>query len=232
MSEGYRPEAGDVLFSLQALLAREEQRRDAPPAAPASAATPDPGRAEQAAGWLPEFWKAEHSPVVSLAAQGRSEEATRAMAGHPSRWNPSGNRPPTDLGLIDPETGAGTVRALRRDLFSELSYAPASPSVVALKVERAGEAEQDPRTEEDLVRAVAEVVPFVVRGRDRVYRTGPSELALLMPRTDDEGAGVALARLLTEVPRIMAERKLGQVRLVPRLLSTEGLRPQVTGAGG
>jgi GGDEF domain-containing protein len=230
MSEGYRPEAGDVLFSLQALLAREEQRRDGSPSA-RDAATPEPGK-EQTSGWLPEFWKAERSTVVPLPAPGRSEEATQAMAGHPSQWNPSSSRPPTDLGLIDPETGAGTVRALRRDLFSELSYAPASPSVVALKVERAGEGEQDDRSEEDLVRAVAEVVPFVVRGRDRVYRTGPTELALLMPRTDDEGAGVALARLLTEVPRIMAERKLGQVRLVPRLLSTEGLRPQVTGAGG
>ena len=154
------------------------------------------------------------------------------MAGHPSQWSLRSARPPTDLGLIDPDTGAGTVRALRRDLFSELSYAPGSPSVVALKVERAGEGGADVRSGEDLVRAVAEVVPFVVRGRDRVYRTGPSELALLLPRTDDEGANVALSRLLTEVPRIMAERKLGQVRLVPRLLSTEGLRPQVTGAGG
>jgi hypothetical protein len=230
MSEAYRPEVGDVLFSLQTLLAREEQRREAPPASPAESATG--AAAEQAVGWMPEFWKAERSSVVSLPTEGRSEEAVAAMANHPSQWSPPRSRPPTDLGLIDPDTGAGTVRALRRDLYSELSYAPASPSVVALRVERAGEGGQDDRSEQELVRAVAEVVPFVVRGRDRVYRTGPSELALLLPRTDDEGANVALSRLLTEVPRIMAERKLGQVRLVPRVLSTEGLRQRITGAGG
>jgi GGDEF domain-containing protein len=69
------------------------------------------------------------------------------------------------------------------------------------------------------MRAVAEVIPFLVRARDRVYRTGPQEFALLMPATGEEGKVAALRRLLASVPKAIAKRRLGEVRLVARRIS-------------
>ncbi len=156
-----------------------------------------------------------------------------AMALHPSARRLGDPPPPTDLGLVDPGTGAGSLRALRRDLLNEMTYGPAArpgPSVIAIRVERHGD-DLDGPPPETLMRAVVEVVPFMVRPRDRVYRSGPNELALLMPATDDEGAEVALSRLLHRVPRVLAARRLGQVRLMPRRVRTDGLGAKAGGSG-
>lgn len=214
----YRAEAGDVLLSLQVILAGEastdgpdDQRMQTP-----RSRTPgliDPGRpgSGPVGAWMPATW--DPTPHGE-----RPDGATRsAMRG--------GDAPPTALRLIDASTGAGTFRALSRDLAAAREWGSKNggPSVVWLVVEPVAEvrAREGDATAEALMTAVVELVPFMVRARDRIYRTGPAELALLMPDTDDEGMEVALGRLMDKVPKVLAERRLGEVRLVPRLRHAE-----------
>ncbi len=215
--DGYGFERGEVLLSVQLILTREEQRADPPRVVPSHSIA----GSRQAGGWLPSAWGTQEGSVVPFEPAARSARlpagAPVSASAHPS----TGGAQPQELGLIDPSTGAGSFRALRRDLQSEMAWAPAGtgePAVVALEVRPVAEVRRRDGDEaaERLLRAVVEVVPFMLRGRDRVYRTGPDELALLMPHTDVEGMESALARLLEMVPRSMAERKLGDVRLVPR----------------
>ena len=170
---------------------------------------------------------------LTLAGEGRPLEAvghalreSPSRPGHPSA--PADGAVPVELALIDPVTGVGTLRALRRDLANEVRQAPEASralSVVGLLVEpcaaiRASEGDEEADT---LMRAVAEVIPFLVRARDRVYRTGPEEFALLMPATGEEGKVAALRRLLASVPKAIAKRRLGEVRLVARRISVREL---------
>jgi len=217
---GYGFERGDVLLSVQLILTREEQRADPPRIAP-SGAIAGP---REAGGWLPTGWGTQHASVVPIDPAGHPRLADGAPAPDSvaaSARLSTGHAQPQELGLIDASTGAGSFRALRRDLQSEMAWTPAGtgePAVVALEVRPVAEIRRRDGDEaaELLLRAVVEVVPFMLRGRDRVYRTGPDELALLMPHTDVDGMEAALARLLEMVPRSIAERKLGNVRLVPR----------------
>lgn len=156
---------------------------------------------------------------------GRAQRETTSRQGHPSV--PARPAAPVELSLVDPITGAGTLRALRRDLAIEMRSRGGThaPSVVGLLVEpcagiRASEGDEEA---DALMRAVADVIPFLVRARDRVYRTGPEEFALLMPATGDDGKVAALRRLLASVPKAIAERRLGEVRLVPRRISVREL---------
>jgi GGDEF domain-containing protein len=191
----YRAESGDILLSVQLTLAGEEPTLEA--------VAPLPDRATPSAG----------------------ERSSRM--GHPSVL--ARGVAPVELALVDAGTGAGTPRALRRDLRTEVSSGYAAgegPSIVGLLVEPCAEMRSsgDDEQAEDLLRAVVEVIPFLVRARDRVYRTGPDELALLMPGTGDGGKEAALRRLLEHVPKAIAERRLGEVRLIPRRISTQELQ--------
>jgi GGDEF domain-containing protein len=194
-AEIFRVEAGDVLLSVQLTLANEGG--DGTPAAEPLPATP-PG-------------------IVSLdRAVG---EGALSRSRHPSIPATPGRL--VDAVFVDPGTGAGTVRTLRRDLATEVSWSHgrgSSPSIVGLRVQPCAElrASGGDEAADALLRAVAEVIPFMVRGRDRVYRTGPDELALLMPATADEGKEAALRRLISGVPKVIADRKLGEVRLIAR----------------
>ena len=215
--DGYSFERGDVLLSVQLILTREEQRAD-PQRVVSSHEIAGP---RGTGGWLPTAWGAQEGSVVPFDPAGRSARLASGGPGSASTFTSTGDAQPQELGLIDPSTGAGSFRALRRDLQSEVAWAPAGtgePAVVALEVRPVAEIRRRDGDEaaERLLRAVVEVVPFMLRGRDRVYRTGPDELALLMPHTDVEGMEAALARLLEMVPRSVAERRLGDVRLVPR----------------
>jgi GGDEF domain-containing protein len=212
--DGYGFERDEVLLSVQLILAREEQRAD-PPMVVAAHGT---AGSQDAGGWLPAAWGTQQGSVVPLDPAGRPRGTAPVTAS--ARPSTAGAQP-RELGLIDPSTGAGSLRALRRDLQSEMAWAPAGraePAIVALEVQPVADIRRRDGDEaaERLLRAVVEVVPFMLRGRDRVYRTGPDELALLMPHTDVEGMEAALARLLEMVPRSIADRKLGTVRLLPR----------------
>src|SRR5919197_1192180 len=103
----YRTEAGDVLLSLQGILAGEtsasslgDQLTDDPGSfSPGwiEAASADPGPVVE---WLPSSWGA--GPLADRRAAANGSSATAA------------DEPPIELLLIDASTGAGTLRALRR----------------------------------------------------------------------------------------------------------------------
>ena len=241
--KGYRTEVGDVLFSIQLTLIREEQRagsrperivaplapRSAPPVAdgetphvltPALLQTGTAASAEPAS-WLPASWNR-----AQPGAAANEQDGVEARPGSP----PSAT---AELKLIDPDTGAGTTRALRRDLVAAGASSPSSgesPAVVVIRVEPLADLRRRDADEQAdaLLVAVVEMVPFMVRARDRLYRVGPNELALLMPATDAEGVEAALERLVERLPKTLAQRKLGYVRLVARRVPIESLLPDAT----
>lgn len=194
----FRAEAGDVLLSVQLTLANEgldgEPAVETPPSTVRDTLPPDRAVRESALS------RSRHPSIPAV----------------PGRL--------VDSAFVDPGTGAGTVRTLRRDLATEVSWGRgqgSSPSIVGLRLEPCAELRAGGGDEaaDALLRAVAEVIPFMVRGRDRVYRTGRDELALLMPATADEGKEAALRRLISGVPKAIAGRKLGEVRLIARRIS-------------
>src|SRR5204862_7915925 len=149
------------------VLTREEQRADPPRILPA----PPVAGAREAGGWLPSAWGTQDAPVVPLDPTRRPRIAEGAPVS-------AGDAQPQELGLIDPSTGAGSFRALRRALQSEIAWAPAAtgdPAVVALEVRPVAEVRRRDGDEaaERLLRAVVEVVAVMLRGTGRVYRTGP-----------------------------------------------------------
>jgi GGDEF domain-containing protein len=170
--------------------------------------------------------------VIPLRTLPGERPARTARPWHPSV--PFGSTPPVDLDLIDAGTGARSLRALRRDVAAELAWGSRTegrPSVVGLVIEPVAIVrERDGDTAaEALLKAVVDVVPFMVRGRDRIYRTGQNELALLMPATDGEGVESALRRLMDQVPLVLAKRKLEGVKLTPRRVRPETLGITATG---
>jgi GGDEF domain-containing protein len=152
---------------------------------------------------------------------------TKSFSGPPGRPGPgpARSRPtpapnPSELGLLDPATGAGSNRALRRDLAQ--AFAAPGPAagvhLVALQVEplpdirrREGDA-----AAERLLRTAVETVSPLLRARDRIYRTGPNQLALLLRSVGEDGVEAALARLARQVPGLLAERGVSGVRIVLR----------------
>jgi len=61
-----------------------------------------------------------------------------------------------------------------------------------------------------------EAVPFVLRGGDRIYRTGPDELVLLLPGSDLTGAAAMCLRLQTAVRDVLVRRELPEIMLSAR----------------
>src|SRR5438132_6776906 len=132
MSHGYRIEASDVLLSLQAALAGEEQRRAGGVSGPAA---PTRIRTARVPSTVVPISTARRSPTAGEAARRRSPTLRESMVLHPSARRLGDPPPPTDLGLVDPGTGAGSLRALRRDLLNEMTFGPAGrsgPSVIAI----------------------------------------------------------------------------------------------------
>jgi GGDEF domain-containing protein len=153
----------------------------------------------------------DDAPVVVVRSEREARPATAPT------------KPPADLGLIDPVTGAGTVRALLRDVAAARSWDlpdVAPPAVIAVDLEPIPEIRRQVGDEaaDRLLKAVVETIPWVLRARDRVYRIGPDDLALLMPSTGSEGVEAALVRLLRSIPAALSERGLVEVSLVPRPL--------------
>src|SRR5436189_145554 len=114
--DGYGFERGDVLLSVQLILTREEQRAD-PRRVVSSHETAGP---RGTGGWLPTAWGTQEGSVVPFDPAGRSARLADGGSGSASTYTSTGDARPQELGLIDPSTGAGSFRALRRDLQSEM----------------------------------------------------------------------------------------------------------------
>ncbi len=187
---GYTTERGEVSLSIELALGRLSDERGATP--PGTPARLEPG------------WDVEpQAPEDKWKPQ--------------QKWKPL--RPVTQLEpLSDAETGAPTLAALRRELERDPSWRyPGSAAFVLMAVgvepldairEQIGE-----ETAATVLRELVEAVPFVLRARDRVFRTAPSEMTLFLDGTDERGAEAARARLESTVQRVLANRGLPSVEL-------------------
>jgi GGDEF domain-containing protein len=198
--ERFGTEQSHVLLSVQHALAMEHQRKDAPGP-----------------------WEAVWVPALS-----RALSATSGGDPAPPRWPEPGRQDvlaepvlPWNEAVMDPETGAGTIPSLRRDLELE----PPESWLMTIAIEPMTEIRsmQGDEIAGRVLRAVAEVVPFALRARDRVYRTGQDELALLLRDAEEDGAAAAASRLEAAAARALTDRRLPAVFLSIRPLDLAGL---------
>jgi GGDEF domain-containing protein len=194
----YGIERGDVLLSLQLLLTREE---------------------EQGWGTPP-----REAPVAAV----RSQEAPPArdplrtavgQAGLP----PAPMRP---VVMVDPDTGAGTLHALRRDLSLETERVQgAVTAVVALEFRALDQLRLvlGDGAAEEVVKGLVEVAPFALGARDRVYRSARDQLILVLPGADDERVEAARWALELSLGRFLSDRHFPEVKLGTRRVDPAAL---------
>lgn len=206
----YTTEVGDVLLSVQGVLLNE-----AHPLSPeAPTMFPIAGARRLAV---------VRDPSAPDGPSAPDARATRAAErdGTPTPRPPAPESVPS-LRLID-ATGAGTLRALRRDLATEREYPSEDREGLALaaidvrSITSAVAAVEVPPTEE-LLRAIVEAVPVVLRSTDRVYRFDDERLVLMLPGSDAVGAEVAIARLEAHLIRVLAARGFVGFRLGARTM--------------
>jgi GGDEF domain-containing protein len=192
---GYGTELGEVLMSIQQVLAAEECGE---------------------AGSFARQWERAEIPDAHRSVVVRS---LRFAGGRLAPLVP-------DLRLIDFPTGAGSARALSREI--ELDVSAAGGHLDQMKISLfvlsvlpgthiravAGDEAAD-----NILRAVVELVPVILRRSDRVYRWGTDELAVLLPGTVTGGAEAVRERLEPALARVLADRNLPDVRLVIRPMS-------------
>jgi hypothetical protein len=204
---GFGIEQADVLLSVQLVLIREQE----------SAASPTRA-ASEAVKRLPR--------PVSIATR-TPHPNSRAL--HPT---PVASPPPL---MVDPETGVGTVHALRRDLGLERAARPAQAgrwAVVVLTVQSLDQIRLVMGDEpvRDLFMGLVEIAPFALHARDRLYRTGREELSVLFPYAEEGAVEDGRARLEGALAAYLADRGLPAVTLVARVIDPAVVLP--VGAGG
>jgi hypothetical protein len=200
--EGFTTERGDVLLSLQLILAREadEPRASREPAAPVPPVRPirlveAPREIEER---RPALDPAERRGPVETAAAAPQVPPAAAAAPAPATASRPLLRPvpqvPSPVGVVidgpatwtgahDPATGAPGVSAMRRDLVLEAAWptghVPRSAVIVwtmeTVEPRRIGRMQA-----ERLLRSMIEAVGSGIGPKDRAYRTGPCELSLLV----------------------------------------------------
>jgi GGDEF domain-containing protein len=192
-------ERGDVLLSLQVILTREEEQQ--PARRPVS--RPVAARAQSA--------------IPARAVAPRTIGLARVPAA-PSR----------PLIMVDPQTGAGTLHALRRDLSlqggPDIDAGPVT-AVVAIDFEALDQLRLvlGDQAAEEVVRGLVEVAPFALEARHRVYRSGRDQLILMLPGADDERVEAARWGLEFALGRFLADRKFPEVRLNARRINPAAL---------
>jgi hypothetical protein len=206
----YGIERGDVLLSLQCTVANESMD----------------------GGWLPTSWRSTpartDSQTPTWGPWNRDDHAEGDVHLHPTV---PVARPLLTVQIVepmvDPETGAGTGLALRRDVNRDVALgssggAPFLLLRVRVLPEPGGE---DPPSAAGLeaVRYLCEIGPFVLRGRDRMYRTGPVEVTLLLGDTDLRGAEAVWSRLESTMQRAMLDRGQPAVRLDAEIMEVAAL---------
>lgn len=171
------------------------------------------------------------SPVAGLQVRYESEQAAPQPA--PPPFEPMPAAP--GAALIDRRTGAGTLKALRSDLLLEHSWPSRDGNgfmVLVATVEpvarlRASGASE---TAENVLKALAELAPFVLRASDKVYRAGRDRMAFLLCDTDGVGAEVAMARVEGKTNLVLEARGFPSINLTSQVMSEQDLARLIGGA--
>jgi GGDEF domain-containing protein len=190
--DGYRTELGEVLMSIQQVLAVEECGE---------------------AGSLSRQWERAEVPDAQRSVVVRT---LRFAGGRLAPLvpdlrlidMPTGAGSPRALSRaieLDLSAAGGRLDQLQISLFV-LSVLPAT-HIRAVAGDEAAD---------DILRSIVELVPIILRRSDRVYRWGTDEIAVLLPGTGANGAETVRERLEPALARVLADRNLPDVRLVIR----------------
>jgi GGDEF domain-containing protein len=215
-----RVERGEVLQSLELALTQEDRREgDRTPTASAS----DPRRPQQ---WLPPKWDLRPSDLSSVLP---GPEQRIAASTIPDLTGPA---VPTDPTLLDAASGAGSLHALRRDVDLAMIWAIAGEpgfGLLAVDVQRLPDIRSSfgVGVANSVLRTIVDAVPFVLRSKDRLYRTGADKLVLFLAETSGEKALIAGQRLEEHVHASLAARRLPEVCLAMRPLDPDLVRAPV-----
>jgi GGDEF domain-containing protein len=215
--ETYGIERGDVLLSLQLILTREEDHQPVLPAREPAVAPRRPAEEPAEGSRL----RTQIRSVVPTMRPPRDAAAAMGRAPVPAP-------PPRPIVMVDPDTGAGTLQALRRDLDlhrQETNGQGFANALVALDLQALDQLRlvMGEHAAEDVVKGLVEVAPFALRARDRVYRSGRDQLMLLLPGTDDDGVEAARWGLEMALGRFLSDRGFPEVRLAARRIDPAAL---------
>jgi hypothetical protein len=144
------------------------------------------------------------------------------------RLFPMPQAPSNPVVMFDPDTGAGTVHALHRDLslYDERPEADRSPAtVVAITFQGLDQIRfvLGDRAAGELVKGLVEVAPFALRARDRVYRSGWDRLLLFLQGANDQEVEAARCGLELALGRFLSDRGFPEVRLIARRVDPAAL---------
>jgi len=209
---GYQVERGDVLLSIQLILTAEEEGLRS------GGRWPSPGSVRPAVAAA-----SAHVVPRGVAGPARTVPPQVRHSLPPVRKPPSA--PSLLPSMVDPMTGAGTADALRRDLsLVRAAVGAGQPAAAAavLSVEGLDQVRLTMGTEAAVavLRALVEVAPFALQARDRIYRAGRTEMALLLPGADHTRVEAARAGLELALSRVLADRGFPEVRLAVRPLGS------------
>jgi GGDEF domain-containing protein len=215
--ETYGIERGDVLLSLQLILTREEEHQPAPRAA-------EPALAPRRPAHQPGEGSRLRTHIRSVVPTMRPARHAATAIGRASPLAP----PAKPIVMVDPDTGAGTLLALRRDLDlhrQETNGHGFANALVALDLQALDQLRLvlGDLAAEDVVKGLVEVAPFALRARDRVYRSGRDQLMLLLPGADDDGVEAARWGLEMALGRFLSDRGFPEVRLAARRIDPAAL---------
>ncbi len=203
--ESFETERGDVLLSVQLVLASEQ----------------DQGSPWDSSGDTPAF--GVQVPVLATPID------AAALPGGPRRLQPLSFRKRRVAGprLVDQATGARTMVALLRDLWPEGGVAslnhddsaipgPSGPrTLISVDVQPLASirARAGYDTADAVLRALVEAVPFALDPTTRVYRVGQDGLALLLPGSEEDLPERARQALEAGAQPVLETRHLPAVSL-------------------
>lgn len=208
----YGIERGDVLLSLQVVLTREEERsgghqvvRPVPRGGPA----PVPPESSRQRSHMAAMVPATRSPLTSPA----TVSAPVSPVSLP-------------VAMVDADTGAGSLHALRRDLRMSSAWDQGPDSaVVAVDVQGIDQIRLvlGPQSVEEVMKGLVEVAPFTLGTHDRVYRSARDQLILLLAGAGDGEIEAARSRLETGICRFLSDRGFPEVTLAARRIDPAAL---------
>jgi GGDEF domain-containing protein len=222
--ERYTTEVGELLFSLQALLIREEEAGIAPSSPILAEATP-PAPVVEIAPSTPVVEVSVPAPVATVPepvaapevpappAPGVDPAFSPQVTVLPEAAPPPAHAREPEPALFDPSTGAPNLNGLRKEI--ERQGSRVSAALVSLDISPLGEirASEGDVAAEAVLRVIVEAVPFAMRSQDQVYRTGLDELTLCVPDAGLSDAAAMSLRLQLAVKDVLVRRELPPVIL-------------------
>jgi hypothetical protein len=237
----FHTERGDVLASVQLILAREEERAGLRARAPApvkEAPAPSPPLAEVIARVKPPSPVVPVEPPQPLAPIEAPRQAPPLEAADVDLGEYLGATPATwAIGMVDEPTGIRTAPALRRDLVLEQAWPSPGGGAVVVTLTfllRGGPVPTDRRGVDRILTVAAEAAGSAARAPKGVYRTSAAELAVVVRGVPADALVGRIAGLCDSVETRLRESGFAHVVVRAAALAPNDLlhsAPPPAGAG-